>query len=204
MHCLSYPFDSNEIIKNRRKYKKALLADGSKRIQKKIAILGGSTVDHIKDVLELFLLDNGIAPSFYQSEYGMYWEDAVFGNAELDAFSPDIIYIHTTTRNLEAYLPDASDSADACAEKLNAAKEHFLAVWQALEKKFSCPVIQNNFELPHYRLLGNLDGADIHGAAYFVRKMNDFVAEYCIKNSTFYLNDIDYISSVTDESLHCC
>lgn len=192
---LSYPFNPSDIIKNKKKYKKALLFDDSKRMTKNIAILGGSTVDHIKDVLELFLLDNGIIPNFYQSEYGMYWEDAVFGNAELDEFSPDIIYVHTTTRNLESYFPSVTDTAEECIKKLNAAKEHFLTAWQSLEKKFSCPIIQNNFEMPHYRLLGNLDGADIHGATYFVRKMNDFVAEHALEKQSFYLNDIDYVSS---------
>ncbi len=195
MFDLAYPLNSNDILKNKKKYRKALLADGSQRVKKNIAILGGSTVDHIKDILELFLLDSGIEPCFYQSEYGMYWEDAMFGNPELDSFSPDIVYIHTTARNLEPYFPSITDSAEKCAEKLNSAKEHFSIMWQSLEKKFSCPVIQNNFELPHYRLLGNLDGADIHGATYFVRKMNDFVAEYAVSKQYFYLNDVDFVSS---------
>ncbi|MBE6678350.1 MAG: HAD-IIIC family phosphatase [Ruminococcaceae bacterium] len=195
MFDFAYPLNSNDILKNKKKYKKALLADGSHRVKKNIAILGGSTVDHIKDILELFLLDNGIEPCFYQSEYGMYWEDAMFGNPELDGFSPDLVYIHTTARNLEPYFPSIADSAEKCAEKLNSAKEHFSVMWQALGKKFSCPVIQNNFELPHYRLLGNLDGADIHGATYFVRKMNDFVAEYAVSNQYFYLNDVNFVSS---------
>ncbi|MBQ7047730.1 MAG: HAD family hydrolase [Clostridia bacterium] len=195
MSLFSYPLNANDLLKNKRKYKKALLADGSNRISKNIAILGGSTVDHIKDMLELFLLDAGIEPKFYQSEYAMYWQDAMFGNKELDSFNPDIIYIHTTTRNLEAYLPKITDGAEALIGKLESAQKHFSDMWTNLENKFRCPVIQNNFELPTYRLLGNMDGADIHGSTYFVRKMNDFVAEHAINAKSFYLNDVDYISS---------
>ena len=93
MKELQVPFDSAWILKNRRKIKKALLADGTPRIEKKIAVLGGSTTNDIVSMLELFLLDNGIQPSFYQSEYARYWQDAMFENPELEAFQPDLIFI---------------------------------------------------------------------------------------------------------------
>ena len=54
-------------------------------------------------MLEIFLLNYGIKPIFYESEYNKYYEDAVFGNSELDEFDPDIIYIHTTNRNIINY-----------------------------------------------------------------------------------------------------
>ena len=100
MKELNFPFDSRSILRNKRELKKVLLSDGTKRIKKNIAVLGGSTVDHIISMLRLFLLNSGIEPHFYKSEYNKYYEDAVFGSSELDAFSPDIIFIHTTSRNL--------------------------------------------------------------------------------------------------------
>ena len=51
-------------------------------------------------MLDLFLLNYGIEPTFYESEYNRYWQDAVFGNEELDSFSPDLIFIHTSNRNI--------------------------------------------------------------------------------------------------------
>ena len=62
MKELQVPFDSAWILKNRRKIKKALLADGTPRMEKKIAVLGGSTTNDIVSMLELFLLENGIQP----------------------------------------------------------------------------------------------------------------------------------------------
>ena len=56
MKALQVPFDSAWILKNRRKIKKELLADGTPRIEKKIAVLGGSTTNDIVSILELFLL----------------------------------------------------------------------------------------------------------------------------------------------------
>ena len=91
MKELDFPFDNAYIMRKKRGLRKELLADGSVRIKKKIAVLGGSTTDHIVSALELFLLNFGIEPVFYQSEYNKFYEDAVFGNSELDSFSPDII-----------------------------------------------------------------------------------------------------------------
>ena len=44
MKELEYPFDNSYIMKKSKSIKKALLADGSDRIKKKIAVLGGSTL----------------------------------------------------------------------------------------------------------------------------------------------------------------
>ena len=77
MRELEYPFDSELILQNRRKLRKALIADGSARIKKNIAVLGGSTTHDIIAALELFLLNQGIEPSFYESEYAQYYQDAM-------------------------------------------------------------------------------------------------------------------------------
>lgn len=100
MKELEYPFDSSFLLQKRRKLKKALLADGSARMEKRIAVLGGSTTNDIVSMLELFLLNCGIQPVFYQSEYAQYWQDAMFDAPELAAFQPDLIFIHTTSRNI--------------------------------------------------------------------------------------------------------
>lgn len=45
-------------------------------------------------------------------------------------------------------------------------------MWDTLRAKFSCPIIQNNFELPFYRTLGNRDTYDIHGKTNFLARLN--------------------------------
>jgi len=87
-------------MRKRKALKRELLADGSKRLYKNVAVLGDSTTNDVVDMLELFILNYGIEPTFYQSEYGRYWEDGFFDNPELDSFRPDIIYVHTTNKNI--------------------------------------------------------------------------------------------------------
>ncbi len=194
MQELEYPFDSEYILKKAKSIKKALLADGTTRMPKKIAVLGGSTTHDIIKVLELFLLNYGIAPSFYESEYAQYWQDAMFDNEELKAFAPDIIYIHTSNRNVTEY-PALADSASDVDALLERSYEHFKVMWDKLRETYHCPVIQNNFEYPFYRLLGNKEASDIHGRISFLNRLNEKFYEYARENANFYINDIQYLSA---------
>lgn len=198
MRELEYPFDGNYIMKKKRSIKKQLLADGTARITKKIAVLGGSTTSDIVKMLELFLLNYGIEPVFYESEYGQYWQDAMFPGPELAEFNPDIIYIHTSNRNIKDY-PEIGDSIEVVEEKLNSTYQHFETMWNKLHKLYNCPIIQNNFEAPFFRLLGNRDAYDVHGRLSFINRLNEKFYEFARNNSFgeggFLINDINYISS---------
>lgn len=194
MRELEYPFDSEYILKKAKSIKKALLADGSSRIEKKIAVLGGSTTHDIIKVLELFLLHYGIAPVFYESEYAQYWQDAMFDNEELLTFAPDVIYIHTSNRNITEY-PTLAASVAEVDGLLDKSCEHFKVMWDKLRETYKCPIIQNNFEYPYYRLLGNKEACDIHGRISFLNRLNERFYEYARENANFYINDIAYLSA---------
>lgn len=194
MKELEYPFDAGWILSNRRKVRKKLLMAGSSFMEKKIAVLGGSTTAGIVQVMELFLLQYGIKPVFYESGYGKYYEDAVFHNAALEQFAPDIIYIHTTNRNVAAY-PAVSDSKDEVDSLLSSEMLKLRAIWDSLAQKYACPVIQNNFEMPLYRLLGNKDASDWHGAVNFLSRLNLCLYEYAQAHEDFFVCDINYIAA---------
>ena len=194
MDCFHYPLDTETLLRKKRRLRRELLAQNPHALHKKIAILGGSTTNEVADQLGLFLLQYGIEAEFYQSEYGQYWQDAMFGSPELDAFHPDIIYIHTTWRNLTD-LPTTADSAADIDAMLDAQYTHFETMWQALVQKFGCPVIQNNFDRPNYRLMGNRDIWDIHGRSNFISRLNQRFYAYAASHENFYITDIDYLSA---------
>ena len=191
---LEYPFDGKYIIGKKLKLRKQLLNDGSKRISKNIAILGGSTTNDIKLCIELFLLNQGIQPEFYESEYNQYYQDAMFPPEELKSFKPDFIYIHTTNRNITTY-PVMTDTADSINALIDTEVSKFSAMWDNLSTTFHCPIIQNNFEKPIYRLLGNKDATDIHGRINFINRLNQRFTEYTQTHDNFYICDLDFISA---------
>ena len=188
---LEYPFDGEYILKKAKSLRRQLLEDGSVRLKKKIAVLGGSTTHDIIKILDLFLLNQGIEASFYESEFGQFWEDAVFGNEELNAFKPDLVFIHTGIRNIRQ-LPVLGESSRQVEELLENQYQYFVTAWEKITEHFSCPIIQNNFEYPFYRLLGNQDCADIHGRTSFVTRLNEKFYGYAREHDNFYINDINY------------
>lgn len=200
MRELEYPFDAGYLLKKSKRIKRTLLeqtaADGTPVtfLKKRIAVLGGSTTHDIIRMLELFLLNYGIEPEFYESEYAQYWQDAMFDNEELVQFHPDLIYVHTTGRNI-TFFPDMEDSLQGIEDKLEAQMNHFRAMWEKLENTYHCPVIQNNFEFPFYRILGNRDGYDPHGKTAFIQRLNMEFARYAAQHEHFYIYDIQYESA---------
>ena len=194
MDCFNYPLDTETLLRKKRRLRKELLAQNPHPLQKRIAILGGSTTNEVADQLGLFLLQYGIQAEFYQSEYGQYWQDAMFGTPELDGFHPDVIYIHTNWRNIINFPTTATPQAEIDA-MLNAEYSRFEQMWQALEAKFHCPVIQNNFDRPNYRLMGNRDIWDPHGRSNYLSRLNQRFYAYAAAHEDFYINDIDYLSA---------
>lgn len=200
MRELEYPFDAGYLLKKSKRIKRTLLeqtaADGTPVtfLKKRIAVLGGSTTHDIIRMLELFLLNYGIEPEFYESEYAQYWQDAMFDNEELVQFHPDLIYIHTTGRNI-TFFPDMEDSLQGIEDKLEAQMNHFRVMWEKLENTYHCPVIQNNFEFPFYRILGNRDSYDPHGKTAFIQRLNMEFARYAAQQEHFYIYDVQYESA---------
>lgn len=187
------PF-SGELLAKYKKIRRELLADGTSFLDKRIAILGGSTTHNVRQALDLFLLHHGIRCEFYESEYAQYWQDAMFPNPELESFRPDIIYIHTSNRNITRY-PLLSDSPEAVDAMLEEEYSRFAAMWDRLAETYTCPIIQNNFEYPSWRLMGNQEAVDIHGRVNYITRLNLQFAGYARTHRNFYLNDINYLSA---------
>ncbi|WP_406544294.1 HAD-IIIC family phosphatase [Pseudobutyrivibrio sp.] len=193
MDCFNYPIDVKTLRRKKASIRRTLLEQPN-LIEKKIAVLGGSTTNEVVDQLELFLLSYGIKADFYQSEYGKYWEDAMFGSQELDGFEPDIIFIHTNWRNIIDF-PQMNMDKTQVDDILAGEYQRFEGMWKRLSEKFNCPIIQNNFERPNYRLMGNRDVWDYRGRANFVSRLNQKLYEYADGHTGFYINDIDYLAA---------
>lgn len=190
---LNYPFDAHTLLRKKKAIRRELLLRPD-LLDKRIAILGGSTTAEVKDIIELFLLHDGIRPIFYESEYNRYYEDIMFPNKELEQFVPEIVYIHTSSVNIIRF-PSIRDSATDVDMLLTAEIDRYKALWDRITTTYSCPIIQNNFELPHYRGLGNLDSYDIHGRSAFTAEINLRFSEQARLRQNLHLNDINYLSA---------
>ena len=192
---LQYPFDPEWILKKKKSLRNALLSDAqTKYTDIRIAVLGGQTTQNITLMLELFLLNNGIRPTFYESEYNKFYEDSVFDNPELEQFAPDVVYLCTCIRNITDF-PKPSDSSEIVSQKENALLNRFKNVWESLKRRYNCIVIQNNFEMPYFRLMGNYDCVDERGRVNYVNRLNMEFAKYAASDDKFHICDVNYISA---------
>lgn len=141
----------------------------------RIALLGGSTIGEIEPLLRLFLLAYGIDPVFFIGQYDRWYEEVVFEDPALVTFKPDIVWIHVTFRN--------AGDPEALGDKL-------VAAWDTLG---SPVILQNNIELPPYRVMGNRDAS--HGLLGRIEALNRRIAEAAVARSKFYINDIHWLSA---------
>lgn len=193
-NSLKFPFSIDNLLRSKHALKKELIErDGL--IEKRIAILSGSTIGEIKNILELFLLNKGIKPTFYESNYNQFYEEAVFKNEKLKLFKPELIYIHTTFENIQI-LPSINDEKKLVRDILVSEKKKFSRIWDSLIENFNCILIQNNFEFPTLRPLGNLDSHHENGITRFIIELNKFFGERANDIESLFINDINYLSSL--------
>ncbi|WP_246153639.1 HAD-IIIC family phosphatase [Terriglobus albidus] len=163
-------FALEDILMKRKGLKRRLSARPHLR-PVRIAILGGATTNEVADLLELYLIESGFLPTLHQAEYGRFYVDAVHSPEALIAFAPDIVYLHTSVRDIQAFPPINATEADL-TQYLEAELQRYRQIWTSLGEKLNCTIIQNNFEPPVEAVLGNLDASLPGGHTRFVNELN--------------------------------
>ena len=183
----------DEILMRRRGLRRQLVAaEGLQELR--IAVLGGSTTDELVGLFELMLLSTGFRPVFHQSEYGRFYEDAVHDPQSLIDFKPDLVYVHTSCRNVQNAPPLNCTEADLPGY-VEAELRRYRDIWDSLEKNVGCQVIQNNFEPPPYAILGNLDAVAPGGLSRFLMELNIAFAKEIGKRPKVLLQDVHGLSA---------
>jgi FkbH-like protein len=190
---MQFPIAPGNLLRKRHSLKKELLAQPN-LIPTRIAILGGSTTVEVKSMLELFLLAQGIQPTFYESGYNRYSEDILFENHKLLHFKPDVVFIHTTWRNVSQF-PELMESEMEVDQRVRREAARFESLWSKIHSELGALIIQNNFDLPRLRPLGNLEAFESSGRVNFLLRLNAEFAAYARTHSRFLLNDILYLSA---------
>ncbi len=190
---LRFPISAADILRKRQALKKVLLGQRN-LIPTRIAILGGSTTAEVKSMLELFLLAQGIQATFYESGYIRYSEDVLFRNPDLWDFKPDVVFIHTTWRNVSQF-PGLMEPEAEVEQRVRHEIARFEVLWEKIHTELGALIVQNNFDLPHLRPLGNLEASESFSRVNFLLRLNAEFAKYARNHSRFLINDIHYLSA---------
>jgi FkbH-like protein len=182
----------DELLMNRKSLRRRLRAEPNLQ-PVRIAVLGGSTTSSIVELLEIPLLLSGFAPSFHESEYGRFYDDPVHDPQSLIDFRPDIVYLHTSCQNVPPLSPETTEAELEVQLRFQLAR--FRSIWDAIDQNLACQVIQNNFELPPYAILGNMDATASGGHSRFLMRLNEAFAEEAGRRPKLLIQDIHSISA---------
>jgi FkbH-like protein len=162
-------------------------------ISKKIAIVSSSTSYFFKNILKLFLFQDGISATFYEADYGSIFEQIMNEQSELYSFAPEVLLI----------LPDYRDIKDAPPlfsryDGIKALVKSHCLVYQNLWSRIStrlkhCQIFHGLYVIPHFRTMGALEGNYIFSSQNYFRLINLELIKNRPTNVVFI--DFDYHAS---------
>jgi len=181
-----------ELFRNKSRLRRQLQNHSCRELR--IAVLRGSTVNEVIELAELFLLAEGLRCTFYESEYNKYYEEAVIDSERIVNFRPDIVYVHTSCMNLRGWPPLSATESDH--EAFVAAEfSRFQQIWDSVQQRLGSHIIQNNFELPPFRVLGNLDSIAYGGRTRFINRLNLEFANQAVHDPRLFVQDVHALSA---------
>ena len=72
----------------------------------------GSTTQHIKDLVDIFLLNEKITAEIYEGQFSNFFEEIVYDTNKLSEFKPDVIWVHTKWRNIKNFPTITSNKSE--------------------------------------------------------------------------------------------
>lgn len=183
----------DEVLRSRKRLRRELLGQVALR-PLRVAVLGGTTTNELVDLLELLLLSDGFAPTFHQSEYNRFYEDATLDVHQIAEFKPDLVYLHTHVLNISR-LPSPDFTESDLEVRVTDELARFQRIWDSLHANVGCQIIQNNFEHPPFPVLGNLDSTVPGGHTRFVSELNRGFGRAASANRRLVLHDIHSIAA---------
>jgi FkbH-like protein len=158
----------------------------------KIAMLGSFTTHQLVTLLELYLQSGRVEAEIYEADYGVFRQEIIDPSSELYRFQPDFIVVATTWRDL-GHRPDPADDRAIIAQKVEAELADWALLWKTAHDRLGCQIIQNNFDAPAWRVLGNHESRHPSGFGRYVSLVNMAIQDNAPTYVT--IHDIDHLSA---------
>jgi FkbH-like protein len=158
----------------------------------RLAVLGSFTTDSLVQMVELFLWAGGVDAEIYSADYGVFRQEIISPDSGMYAFKPSSVLICTNWRDLN-HFPQLSDDAATAAACVEAEQKQWLALWQTIHERQDCQIIQNNFDQPAWRQLGNHEMRHAGSMGRFIAEVNRALADCAPAYVT--IHDLDGLSA---------
>jgi FkbH-like protein len=143
-------------------------------------------------MMELFLFAAGVDLELYEADYGVFRQEIIEANSQLYQFKPRTILISTTWRDL-THWPAIGDDAAKVDALVAEEQQEWSGLWQIAHERLRCQIIQNNFDQPLWRQLGNHEMRHPASRSQLVAKINQSFQNVAPPFVT--IHDIDGLSA---------
>ena len=162
------------------------------RSKLRLAMLGGFTTRQLRDLIELYLFAANISAEIYEADYGVFRQEIFDPSSELYRFEPDTIFLATNWRNL-GNTPALSHTPQEVRDLLDKEYSDWTLLWQTAHDRSGSQILQNNFDTPPWRALGNHEGR--HAAA-MTRFISDFNRRLAVRVPSYVtIHDVDALAA---------
>jgi FkbH-like protein len=158
----------------------------------KIAVLGSFTTHQLVTLLDLYLHAGRVAALVYEADYGTFRQELLDPESELYRFRPDFIIFATSWRDL-GHLPEPGDDRVEVQRKVEAELADWVFLWKTAHERLGCQVLQNNFDLPPWRTLGNHEARHPSGFSRYASLVNLAIQDAAPSFVT--IHDIDHLAA---------
>ena len=171
--------------------KKNLRKDFSDFTKYQIALLGDSATQMLYQAIRGYGYDNELDLDIYEADYDQIERQILDPTSELYEFNPKFIVIFPSTQKLMSKFhkltkPEQSDFAVSYID-------HLQQLWQAVNSKLDCTIIQFNFTELNDGVFGNYANKTHYSFLYQLRKINLMLMEQAQQQRNLYINDISAI-----------
>lgn len=143
----------------------------------RLAVMGGSTLTQLSQLIETFLASEGIDAEIFEAEYGVFRQEILGSGSALDKFQPQLVLLATGSRDISRY-PEPGMTHDDVRKLADEEIAEWRVLWETANRRWGATIIQNNFEIMPGGIFGHY--ALRHAAARenFLDRMNHLFSEH--------------------------
>src|SRR5690606_29313760 len=180
---------ANSAVRQLRKLRKQ---GAQSAVTARIAVLGNTTLSQLSGFLDLFLFAHNVDAEIYEAPYGVMRQEILDPSSDLYGFDPQFVFLAPTRRDL-GVLPPGNSPAQALEAAAADAAGEWQGLWQTLNDRLGCQIVQNNFDTPPWQVFGNLEMSWPGAPGNFIDRVNRTLA--AIAPPWVSIHDVDRLAS---------
>ena len=158
----------------------------------RIAVVGSFTTHQLVELFDLYLHGAGTEATLYEAAYGTLHQELLDPDSGLNKFRPDLVIILTTWRDL-AHRPALATIGRRFRRRSMRKSRSGRESGMRPDRGLGCQIIQNNFDAPPWRPLGNLEARHPGGFGRFVSLVNHALQDAAPPYVT--IHDVDHLAA---------